>query len=154
MDSFFFRHGATNNGRTVPRHCMMILLWCCLKHTIFLAHIANIFSSRLSVNTLKENHQNHWKIPSFFAVRIWLQHIATVQAVVLHNQLSNRSHKIIKFLGNYHVFLQLEYGCSIFERCTQNHRFKTSWLTMQTFFSKTKRQYLERKSPKSSENTK
>ena len=23
---FFFRHGATNSGRTVPRHCMMILL--------------------------------------------------------------------------------------------------------------------------------
>ena len=31
-------------------------------------------------------------------------------------------------------FWQYEYGCNILEQCTHNHEFKTSWLTMQTFF--------------------
>ena len=56
--------------------------------------------SNLSKKIIKKSLEN----TNGFAVGIWLQHIATVQTVVLHNQLSSPSHKIIKFLGNYHLF--------------------------------------------------
>ena len=56
--------------------------------------------SNLSKKIIKKSLEN----TNGFAVGIWLQHIATVQAVVLHNQLSSPSHKIIEFLGNYQAF--------------------------------------------------
>ena len=47
-----------------------------------------------------------------------------MQTVVLHNQASNPSKKIIKHIGKYQAFLQLEYVCNMLQQCKLNHRFK------------------------------
>ena len=73
-------------------------------------HVATVqpqlsIQNMLIVKSFKENIiKKSLENTKCFAVEMWLQHIATVQAVVLHNQLSSPSHKIIEFIGNYQAF--------------------------------------------------